>query len=380
MCICRAVDALLANPRMLLITILVGNMSVNVLYFVVTSVLLLKSGAGVLAGMLLAVFFLVLIILLGEVIPKLLANSNRGRFAALVAPLLLTVHQVIGPLRITLETAIVAPLSRLTSPREPPPRLGQEELAALFEMAGSRGDIDRHEQRILQDVVNLSQRKVRDVMTPRVRVAALPVGGGVAAIRDLAERTRLTKFPVYKGDLDTIVGVVRVRDALLDWPSGRSPTPQPVPVHFVPEVATLDQLLNHFRDTRTQLAVVVDEYGGTAGVVAMEDIVEELVGDIASVEERSHSQPTLIGPNRWRVGGDISVHDWSEAFGQRLVSPQVATLGGLIFTRLGRAPRIGDVVELGNVRLEVEQVERSRVVSVIVSLSDNGADDAGEPA
>lgn len=371
----RAVDALLADSRMLLITILVGNMTINVLYFVVTSVLLMKT-QGVLSGVLLGIMFLVVIILLGEVIPKLIANSARSRIAGLVAPILLTLHQLLGPVRITLESLVVAPLSRLTSPPEPPRKLDEEELGALFEMAGSRGVIDREEQRILGDVMNLSQRKVRDVMTPRVRVAALPIEAEPAAIRSLAEQTRLTKFPVYRGDLDHVVGICRVRDVLLT-PPGAAPIRRLGPVHFVPEISTLDQLLNHFRETRTQLAVVVDEYGGTAGVVAIEDVVEELVGDIASVEERRQRQPRQIGPNRWRISADMSVHDWAEAFGQRLVSPQVATLGGLIFARLGRVPRPSDVVELGNVRLEVERVDRSRVVSVLVSLVPDDAE-AGE--
>lgn len=364
----RAVDALLADQRMLLITILAGNMTVNVLYFVVTSVLLMKSRTGVVTGALLAVGFLVVIILAGEVIPKLLANSRRGRFAGFVATPLLTLHQLIAPLRVALESVVVDPLSRLTSPRHPPHRLDGEELAALFDMAEHRGVIDREEQLILQDVIKLSHLKVRDVMTPRVRISAIPDDADRGAIRELVAATRLKQFPVFRGDLDHIVGVVAARTALAE--PGVSSVPTPSPVHFVPEVATLDQLLTHFRRTGTQLAVVVDEYGGTAGLVAIEDVVEELVGDIASVGERSQEHPRLIGPNRWEVGGNISVHDWAEAFGQALVSAQVATLGGLIFARLGRVPSPGDVVEIGNVRIEVDRVERSCVVSVIVSLAD----------
>ena len=119
----RAADALLADHRMLLITVLVGNMTVNVLYFVITSVLLMKIEVGVAGGVVLAATFLVLIILLGEVAPKLLANSRRARFAVLVAPPLLTVHRLIGPLRILLNRLVVAPLSRLTAPAHAPPRL-----------------------------------------------------------------------------------------------------------------------------------------------------------------------------------------------------------------------------------------------------------------
>jgi CBS domain containing-hemolysin-like protein len=367
----RAVELLLTDQRMLLITILVGNMTINVLYFVVTSVLLMKSGLNLLGEVLLGAAFLVVIILLGEVTPKLIANTRRVGFASFVAPLLLTLHRVIAPVRVVLDRFVVAPLSRLTSPSKRPPRLDEEELSALLEVSGSGGVIDEEEQRILQDVISLSQLKVRDVMTPRVRVAAISIDASYEQVRDLAEQTRLTKFPVYRENIDQIVGLLPVRTCLLDPPGSDVESLQPLltPAHYVPETARLDQLLNRFRETHTQLAIVVDEYGGTAGVVAAEDVVEELVGDIASDEQRGGLQPPkLLGPGRWRVDGASGIHDWAEAFGTRLVSPQVATLGGFIVARLGRAPQVGDRVELGNVRLQVEQIDRARVLSIIVTL------------
>ncbi len=376
----RAVELLLANQRMLLITVLVGNMTVNVLYFVVTSVLLMKSDLMVLGTVVLAASFLVVIILLGEVTPKLIANTRHVGFASLVAPLLLTVHRAIAPLRILLDRLVIAPLSRLTSPTDRPPRLDEEELSALLEVSGSRGVIDEEEQQILQDVISLSQLKVRDVMTPRVRVAAIPIDASYEQVRDLAEQTRLTKFPVYRENIDQIVGMLPVRTCLLDPPDSRTGSLQPLltPAHYVPETARLDQLLNRFRETHTQLAIVVDEYGGTAGVVAAEDVVEELVGDIAGDEQRGGLQPPrLLSPGRWRVDGATGIHDWAEAFGTRLVSPQVATLGGFIVARLGRAPQVDDRVELGNVRLQVEQIDRARVLSIIVTLLDGETDPEG---
>ncbi len=376
----RAVELLLADQRMLLITVLVGNMTVNVLYFVVTSMLLMKSDLAVPGEVLLAASFLVVIILLGEVTPKLIANTRRVGFASFVAPLLLTLHQVIAPLRVLLNRLVVAPLSRLTSPTERPPRLDEQELSALLEISGSRGVIDEQEQQILQEVISLSQLKVRDVMTPRVRIAAVRIDASYEQVRDLAERTRLTKFPVFRENIDQIVGLLPVRTFLLDPPASGPEALQRLltPAHYVPETARLDQLLNRFRETHTQLAIVVNEYGGTAGVVAAEDVVEELVGDIAGIEQRGGLQPpSLLGPGRWRVDGATGIHDWAEAFGARLISPQVATLGGFIVARLGRAPQVGDRVELGNVRLEVEQIDRARVLSIIVTLLEGEAGEAG---
>jgi magnesium and cobalt exporter, CNNM family len=373
----RAVDSLLANQRMLLITVLVGNMTINVLYFVVTSVLLMKTQRGVAAQIALAAAFLLAIIALGEVIPKLIAHARRTGFALLAAPPLLTLHSLLGPLRLVLDRLVVAPLSRLTSPSRLPPRLNEQELSALLDLSSSSGVIDEEEQRILQDVINLSQLKVRDVMTPRVRLVAVPAGAPYDDVRAVAARTRLTRLPVYARNIDHVIGLLPVRRYLVEGRNDPGALRRLLePTGYVPETARLDQLLERFRRTRTQLAVVVDEYGGTAGLVALEDVVEELVGDIAGPGERGPQAPVPIGPGRWRVDGGLSAREWAETFGQRLVSPQVVTLGGLMVATLGRSPQPGDAVDLGNVRLEVERVERSRVLSVIVTLREDARDAA----
>ena len=367
----RAVESLLAHPRMLLITILISNMTVNVLYFVVSSILLMKAEVGAIGEILLVITSLMLIVLLGEVMPKLIANSRGAAFALLVAPPLIALHQVIGPLRIALDKLVVGPLSRLTEPAEAPPQLSRDELAALLDLSGRAGVIDTEEERILQDVLNLGRLKVRDVMTPRVRMIAVPATASRTDLLEIVTRHRFTKLPVYEKDLDTIVGLLYVLRYLGDQQGDdQSIRGRAEPIEFVPEMATLDQVLEHFRATKTQIAIVVDEFGGTAGIVAIEDIVEEIVGDISATEDEQRPQPQLIGLNQWRVAGDLSVHDWAAAFGQRLVSPRVATLGGLITAHLGRAPNPKDSVELGSVRLEVEHVEHARVVTAIVTLLD----------
>jgi CBS domain containing-hemolysin-like protein len=219
-------------------------------------------------------------------------------------------------------------------------------------------------------------------MTPRVMLAALPADAGYDEVRALAEETRLTRLPVFEENIDHIVGLLPVRPYLLAGGADVGPLAEQVdPVHYVPETARLDQLLDWFRETQTQSAVAVDEFGGTAGIVAIEDVVEELVGDIVGADETGPEPPMLVGAGRWRVAGSLSVHEWAEMFGQRLVSPQVATIGGLIVSRLGRAPQPGDSVSLANVGLEVEQVEGARVLSVIVTLHEEGAEPAaGEGA
>lgn len=365
----RSVEILLAHQRMLLITLLLGNMAVNVLYFVITSMLMLRAEVNVVGDMIMAVMFLLVIILVGEVMPKMLANGARTPFTTIVAPPMVVIHEFIGPLRIVLDRLVIGPLSRLTAPSEAPPQLDEDELKALLADSTRAGVIDPDEQRILREVLELRQRKVRDVMTPRVRLRALPVDASSEDVVQLVQETKFTRVPVYEDDVDHIIGLLDVKPYLL---ASRKRTVNLRaflrPVHYVPQTARLDQLLEHFQSTHTRQAIVVDEYGGTAGIVAIKDVVEELVGEIPSSEGASPAPPKMIGAGRWRVDGDVSVHEWAQAFGQRLVSPRVATLGGLMFERLKREPQVGDVVEIGNVRLEVEELDGTRIKTVIVSL------------
>lgn len=366
----RAIESLLAEPRMLLITVLAGNMTVNVFYFVISSVLTMRADAGVIGAAILAVMSLLGIVLLGEILPKMLANVRRETFASVVSPILFTVHRAIAPVRIVLDTLVVMPLSRLTAAKETPPLLDEEELGALLEISGKQGVIDVDEQRVLRDVLTMGRLRVRDVMTPRVRVVAIPVSTTRAEVIELVREKRLTKLPVYRVDLDRIVGVLHVKSFLMAPESERTTVARMMKrPRFVPQHATLDQLLDHFRKTHTQSAIVVDEYGGTAGVVALEDVVERLLGDIASGDEGETRPPERIDSHRWRVDGNMSVHDWAEHFGHRIISPRVASLGGLIIERLGRAPEVGDEVTIGNIRLEVEAVDRARVETAIVTLA-----------
>ena len=381
--VARAVDALLSDPRSLLITVLLGNMTVNIVYFVISSVLLMKSNIGLVSEILLALLSLVVLTCSG-VLPKVIANVRRTGAAVLLAPPLLVVHRLIAPMRIVIDRLIVSPLSRLTGPAKPPPRLAPSELASLLEISGRQGVIDAEEQRILLDVLKLGRLKVRDVMTPRVRMIALPADADAEAVAAAARRGGLAHLPVFQDDLDHIVGMLPLRTFLLQ--AGETTTARSLarPVDFVPEIATLEQLLNHFRASRSQLVIVVDEFGGTSGIVALQDVVEQLVGELASTDDAQAQTPAMIGPGRWRVGGDVSVHDWAEAFGATGLVPRVATLGGLITNMLGRGPEVGDSVDVGSVRLEVERVEGARVATAIITLLDDDAghsgrdDDAGE--
>ncbi len=377
----RTILKLLAETRGLLITLLLGNMTVNVLYFVVSSVLLIKaSESGRIGGMGLAVLTVVpllAIILLGEVMPKLVASRLPDRMARLIALPLLGVHRVLAPIRIASSALVITPLSRLLAPPAPSPDLTSEELDAMLQLSQHHGVIDHGEQRVLEQVLELSQLKVRNLMVPRVDVQAFDLDDPPDQLMALIRRTRLRHIPACRGDLDNVVGLIYSRQTLLAQPTSAEQIGKLVrQIKFVPELQRADQTLIELRKSGTTFAIVVDEYGGTAGVITLEDLVEHLVGNIPGAFEQSGDvvvEP--LGQNRWRVDADLSVHEWADVFGRhqhfeaaRLLA-SANTIGGLVMAELGRVPQVHDAIELGNVRLTVDRMDGHRIEAVVIELS-----------
>ena len=373
-----AIESLLHQPRMLLITVLLGNMVINVLYFVISSVLLLRTvDTSWFAQAFLAVATLLVIVIFGEVIPKLLANTTRIRFASFVAPPMLALHQIILPLREGLNKLVVEPLSRLTAPTSLPPELDHTELHELLEQFGGEGVIDDDEQRMLRDVVGLGDRRVKSVMTPRVRLHALPHDASRDDVLELARETKLTKFPIFQEDLDNIVGILHVKRFLLDKHEG--PIIQSRAVtrpRFVPELAAIDRVLIGFRKSRTQLAIVVDEYGGTAGIIAIEDIVREIVGDLRDIRVVESGEIEQLAEDEWQVGGDVDLRDLRTAIGDVWLDEDAGSVGGLIVKKLGHIPARGERIQFEELELIIQAVIDARIKRVLVRrLSEDQTDD-----
>lgn len=382
--ISRAAAALLAAPRMLLITLLLGNMTVNVLYFVVSSVLLLRidsTTVGQAEAIAASALLLAFIILVGEVMPKLVAARHSLRWVRAVAVPLLALHGFLAPVRLPLNRVIIEPLIRLGLSPGRRLAISHDELDSLLEVSREAGVIDRDEFDLLSDVVRLSRQTTRDVMTPRVRMAAVPVDAGreevLEHVRNWYERlapargaggggaSPISRLPVYEGTVDCVVGVLNLRRFFLD--ERLSVRSAMEPATFIPELATLDRLLDHFRRTRSRVALVVDEFGQTTGMVALDDVMSELYG--RSAEHASSSGAIMLtGLGRWRVDGDLNIHDFAEAFEIDLESPRVSTVAGLVSQELQRVPHAGDSLVLGRYRLKVVAARRARAVTIEMEL------------
>ena len=366
-----------AGPQGLLSTVLFGNMLVNVLYYSLATLAAVGAASAGRRGTAYAISLgsLAALILCGEIIPKAVAVSVPLGFSRLAALPLYFFQKAIAPVRRAL--GLVTRLSgRVGRGRHRPAFVTPEELQLLIRAAGERGHIAAAERDMMHEIVEFGDIRVREVMVPRVDVVAFEVDGDLEAFRRLVRDTRITRVPVYEGNIDNIVGIAHAADVLLSDAGDVRSCARPVSL-FVPEVAGIEPVLHQFRERRCQFAIVVDEYGGWAGIVTLEDIVEEIVGDIRDEFEPEGLEPVRqVGPDRYVLSGGLSIRDWSEIFDIDVDLAEVETLGGLIILHLGRLPREGDRVRLGNLSFTVQRVVRRRVAEVLI---ERRSDPAGEP-
>ncbi len=363
----RLTAHLLRRPGHLLNCLLFGNMIVNVLFYAVSSVLVVQIGhawgLGAATGAALATFFV--LVLFGEILPKSLTYASARSLAVAAALPAFLVVRILGPVTSVFRILFLEPVLRVFFGSTRSPRVTTlAEFRSLVDLSRRRVLISEDENRLLGEVVELSLLKVRHVMQPRVDMIACDVAESPAVARKLMQEHRLTKMPVYAGSVDNIIGVIALRQLFLKPGVPLDRLLQPV--QFVPEQKTVESLLEFFRETETDMAVVVDEYGGIAGSVRLEDIAEEVFGRIETPPKLEPIQ--ILGPFQYRLAGDLAIHDWADVLGVDLEETRVSTIGGLVTTLLGKIPRRGDTAYIGNLKFTVERVRRHRTETVILSL------------
>jgi putative hemolysin len=362
----KLVARLLGTRRQLLNCFLLGNMTVNVLFYAVASVLIIRIKAqSSLGAAIAALLSFAALVLFGEILPKLLAYANSKALCVAAALPAFLCLKTFGPVEFVFRVFILEPALRLLlGPAMHPKAITVAEFKSLIETIRKQGLITADENRLLAETIELGFLKVRNVMRPRVDTVTCAVTDSSRAARERMEKNHLTKLPVYAGEIDNIVGLVHLRQILLKGDVSLDSIVQKV--NFVPEQKTVESLLEFFRRTRTDMAIVVDEYGGIAGSVCLEDIAEELFGQI---EPASPIEPIKqTGPFEYRLAGNLAVHDWAEVFGIDLAQTRQVTTGGLVTALLGKIPKTGDVAHLKNLKFTVENVRKRRIETLILTL------------
>jgi CBS domain containing-hemolysin-like protein len=250
--------------------------------------------------------------------------------------------------------------------------VSEEELKLLVNVGAEEGLIEKDEREMIEGILIFGDTLVREVMVPRIDIIALDSRATVSEALDQALREGHSRIPVYRDTIDNIAGLLYVRDLLpllRDGELARSVGDLTRPVYYVPETMKVDDLLRNLQARKVHMAIIVDEYGGTAGLVTIEDLLEEIVGEIQ--DEYDVEEPTIeqIDPNTWVVDARMSLDDLNDETGLHLATEEVDSLGGLVYEQLGSIPRAGDQVDVGNVTITVRSVQGVRPEKLEIAVN-----------
>jgi len=363
----RMTAHLLTRANTLLGALLLGNLIVNTLFFAASSVLMVDIGQrfGLTTAAVVALVTFFTLVLFGEIFPKSLAYINPRRVTALAALPAHFLLRILGPIVTILNYLVAGPALRLLlGPYTTPKAITSDEFKALIDVTGKRGLITSHQKRLLMETVDFGALKVRHVMRPRVDLSACTTHEPLAAVRERMIRKQMTHLLVYEHRLDNIKGMIQLRDILLR--PDREVKSLMRKVHFVPEQKSVESLLQFFRKMRTETAVVVDEYGGLAGSVSVEDVAGAL---LVPIQPNGGPAPiTQVGPFQYRLSGNLPIHEWMTAFGIKSLDSDIVTVGGFVTALLGKIPAKNDEVRWHHVHFKVEQVNRHRIRNLILTI------------
>lgn len=353
-------NRLLERPNRLLATILVGNNLVNVgVAAIITSLSISffgNRGVGIAIGV-----ATLMILIFSEITPKAFAAKNSERVSLSVARPISVLVRVSYPL-VRGITLVTLPLLKTFGGEMKRPFVTEEEIKMLVEVGEKEGTIETDEKDMIKGVFKFGDTTAKEVMVPRIDVSCIDANSSVEEAKKMVIETGYSRMPVYDGSIDNIVGFLFIKD-ILNVGNGDTKVRDIMrQAYYVPETKKLDEILDEMQEGKTQMAVVVDEYGGTAGIVTLEDLVEEIVGEI--LDEKEELPIKIIDDNTSLVNAKTSIGDVNDALGTSLPEDELGTIGGLVFNTLGDIPVVGENVEINNVTLIVDKMRGRRISRV----------------
>jgi len=363
------VEKLLRYPKRLLITIIVGNETVNILMSSLMGgiFIYLLGDRGKWAAI--AVTTPALLIL-GETIPKTVAKINPIRFSSIVSPLMSLIYRIEKPLVLFLDGLSGRIIRVMGMGKEESRGLLESDFRTLVDAGLEEGVLERPQRDLIHRIFELADTPVADIMTPRVDMFRLPMSMPMEQMKEEIIRYAYSRVPVYSGKPDNIIGVIYAKDLLAGLSQGKefaSVAPLLRKPYFVPLERTADSLLKDFQRQKMHLAVVVDEYGGIAGLVTMEDILESLFGDIYDERDTRESLYHRVDDNTVLVSGSMPVDNFNELLGESISSDDFDTLGGYVFHLFGRLPVKGESIASDRLVFRIERMGKARILRIRVT-------------
>ncbi|MCS6949708.1 MAG: hemolysin family protein [Armatimonadota bacterium] len=324
-------------------------------------------------GMLIVTLLVALLVLaMGMVVPRTLAEKHAEKVALRLAKPLWGCVWLLSPFvaaAVALSNALLRPfrLRAEFSPRV----LTPEEIISLVDAGEEQGVIEEEEREMIQSVLEFPDTIVRKVMTPRIDMHCVPVEASLQEVLDIIRNTGHSRIPVYEGTVDNIIGVVYAKDLLKLYPHLEEFDLRRVmrPPYFIPETKKVDELMREFRTKKTQIAIVRDEYGGTSGLVTLEDILEELVGEIHDEYDVEETPFEQLDNHTYRADGRTPVEDVNDKTGLHLPTDEYDTIGGFVFGLLGRPAQAGEQIAYGRANFIVEEADGRRIRKLRIEVA-----------
>jgi len=384
----QRIKAMLEKPRRLLVTILIGNTFANVITSVMAAVLTGKvvAAMGLSETLVFSIEVLVLtfmIIILSEITPKVIAINNTLNTSRRMSRFIYYCFIVLTPL-----SKLIAESTNILEKFLPKPsmRITSSDIKTMAEVGELEGSIHMEEREIIENVIEFSNTSVREIMTSRVNIVSISVDNTLDEVIKLIQDKGLSRMPLTGDDLDNIEGIIYAKDVLaylnstiehqtLNWKSiARRAL-------FIPASKKIDDLLRDFQQEKTHIAIVVDEYGGTEGLITLDDILEEIIGDISDEYQDSEQLYSRIKSDTYLFDAKIDLDDMEEILDIQLTTDkdEYETLGGLVYHITERIPSVGEQIRFKNLELTVHTINNNRVSKLKVRVLPNTAHNLAKP-
>lgn len=380
----QLLDRLMSNPDRALITILVGNNLVNIAAAAMATALAIQIFERAAVGIATGVMTL-LVLVFGEIIPKAYASRFSSKVSLRASPLLRGLQVLIFPVVWAFEQVTHFVFSMMGAKHGERTFSSTEEIRTMIRMGEEEGILEEEEREMLHSVIDFGELMAKEVMVPRTDMVCLPARATVNQAVKVAVDSGFSRLPVFDGTVDNVLGVVFAKDLLAHLAAGKGDVHvtkvmrQPL---FVPESNTLDDVLRELQEKRTHMALVVDEYGGTSGLVTMEDLLEEIVGEIFDEYDLRREAIRVLDESTAVVDARVHVDDVNDKFDTKLPEDEVyETVAGFVFHTLGHIPKESETFEAYDLRVTVEKVINRRILRVrLVKVPPAEEDPEDEPS
>lgn len=371
------VSSLLEQPRRLLVTILIGNTVVNVAVSIIAVAFAIELAPRIGISEELAITFQIiiltlLILIFGELLPKVFASKNSVRFTKIIVIPLYWINVMIYPISETLTEIIRAATSKIHI-HKLKTVLTTDEIGELSDIGQEKGTLEEEEHEIIKSIVSFRNILASEIMTPRVDIKAIQSDASFDHVVSTINETGHSRFPLYNEDLDAIIGILSAKDILPFIKNGKprkdiNLTEIVRKAMFVPKTKKINNLLREFQSKKTHIAIVVDEYGGTSGLITLEDIIEEVVGEIWDEYDKEEDIIKKLDDNSYLVLGKTPIDEINEAIGSQVITEETdfETIGGLIFKQAGTIPKEGYSFKINNFKFTVKEIHRKRINKVLI--------------